>query len=107
MRMHPSSPSPPRAGAGLHECARGVTRSPGHRGRASRRSTRDEGTAHPRSARNLAVIALVAAASGARGTFLTYKIDGRYNQTFLFTGDAVILAPDKAATDLVIGPPLA
>ncbi|MFV9423286.1 hypothetical protein [Microbacterium sp. S1037] len=44
---------------------------------------------------------------GPRGTYLTYKIDGRYNQTFLFTGDAVILAPWKAATDFVIGPPLA
>lgn len=44
---------------------------------------------------------------GPRGTYLTYKIDGRYSQTFLFTGDAVILAPDKAATDFVIGPPLA
>lgn len=44
---------------------------------------------------------------GPRGTYLTYKIDGRYSQTFLFTGDAVILAPTKAATDTVIGPPLA
>lgn len=44
---------------------------------------------------------------GPRGTYLTYKIDGRYSQTFLFTGDAVILAPTKAATDAVIGPPLA
>lgn len=44
---------------------------------------------------------------GPRGTYLTYKIDGRYRQTFLFTGDAVILAPTKAATDAVIGPPLA
>ncbi|MEV8240789.1 hypothetical protein AB0O90_11165 [Microbacterium testaceum] len=43
---------------------------------------------------------------GPRGTYLTYKIDGRYSQTFLFTGDAVILAPSKAATDFVIGPPL-
>lgn len=44
---------------------------------------------------------------GPRGTLLTYKIDGRYSQTFLFTGDAVILAPDKAAADFVIGPPVA
>lgn len=44
---------------------------------------------------------------GPRGTYLTYKLDGRYAQTFLFTGDAVILAPTKAATDAVIGPPLA
>ncbi len=44
---------------------------------------------------------------GSRGTYLTYKIDGRYNQTFLYTGDAVILAPSKAATDAVIGPPRA
>lgn len=44
---------------------------------------------------------------GPRGTYLTYKIDGRYNQTYLFTGDAVILAPTKADTDAVIGPPLA
>ncbi len=44
---------------------------------------------------------------GPRGTYLTYKIDGRYNQTYLFTGDAVILAPTKADTDFVIGPPVA
>lgn len=42
---------------------------------------------------------------GPRGTYLTYKIDGEYAQTYLFTGDAVILAPRKAATDVVIGPP--
>lgn len=44
---------------------------------------------------------------GPRGTYLTYKIGGRYNQTYLFTGDAVILAPTKADTDAVIGPPIA
>lgn len=44
---------------------------------------------------------------GPRGTYLTYRLDGRYAQTFLFTGDAVILAPTKAATDAVVGPPSA
>lgn len=44
---------------------------------------------------------------GPRGTYLTYTIDGRYAQTFLFTDDAVILAPTKDATDAVIGPPVA
>jgi hypothetical protein len=44
---------------------------------------------------------------GPRGTYLTYKINGRYSQTYLFTGDAVIVAPTKAGTDAVIGPPLA
>lgn len=44
---------------------------------------------------------------GPRGTYLTYKLEGRYAQTFLFTGDVVIVAPTKAATDAVIGPPLA
>ncbi|MDQ1124366.1 hypothetical protein [Microbacterium trichothecenolyticum] len=47
------------------------------------------------------------AEDGPRGTYLTYEIDVRYGQTFLFTGDAVILAPTKAATDVVIGPPIA
>ncbi|MDQ1085153.1 MULTISPECIES: hypothetical protein [Microbacterium] len=42
---------------------------------------------------------------GPRGTFLTSQIDGRYAQTFLFTGDAVTLAPTKTGTDAVIGPP--
>lgn len=50
---------------------------------------------------------------GNRGTYLTYKTAPEpadaegYNQTYLFTGDAVIMAFTKAETDLIVGPPAA
>lgn len=49
--------------------------------------------------------------NGPRGTYLTFMnssgytdADG-YSQTYLFTGDAIIMAFTKADTDLIVGPP--
>ena len=50
---------------------------------------------------------------GSRGTYLTFKnasgyTDSEgYSQTYLFTGDAIIMAFTKADTDLIVGPPAA
>jgi hypothetical protein len=50
---------------------------------------------------------------GDRGTYLTYKTAPEsadaegYNQTYLFTGDAITMASTKAETDLIVGPPAA